>query len=366
MKKIWFGLLTICLCQQMVAQDLSGKKKQLEELNEEISKQEEFIQLTEEEQRRKQQDLLQTERQKAQTDKKVKNLLSSEKETKKKLDFTIKELKSTSSYLEDLVDLCQNELNSLVLAHYQSEIFPEKKLECRFLANMVEMTTQKIYEFDSKKHSLEKKKASENKQYEDVIWSRIVADKKRKEYAQTIVSIQSNIEELEQERAEALARKKELEENALALDQLIKRLQTEIIEQDFSYEFSTAKLVWPLQGSIIKPYGEQYNAQYKVSTINKGIDIAVPEGTAVMAVEGGEVAFAEWYNGAGKLIIIDHKNGYHTLYSHNSALLVSKGDKVFKNQEIALSGKTGSAKVPSLHFEIRRRGAPVDPMEYLE
>jgi len=118
--------------------------------------------------------------------------------------------------------------------------------------------------------------------------------------------------------------------------------------------------------SLTKQYGEQKSDQYRVSLLNNGIDIGLAVGSEIMAVDAGVIAFAEWYNGAGKLIVIDHQNGFHSLYSHNSKLLVSKGDVISRNQIIALSGMTGSAEVPSVHFELRKRGAPVDPMDYLE
>ncbi len=366
MRKILFLLMAISLMFPLFAQSLDEKKKQLDELNEQISREQELIRSKEEQKKKKQQDLQNTEKKKTETENKVKKLRSSEQESKQKLDSTIQELKSTSSYLENLTELCQEEVNTLVLAHYQSEIWTEKRFDCKLLASLVEMTSEKIGQIDGKKNSLEKKKASENKQYENVIWSRIVADKKRKEYTSEIASLQTNIQKLERERKQALDRKKELEANAAALDQLIKKLQVEVVKEDFSYEFSTSRLIWPLKGKIIKPFGEQYNEQYKVTTRNDGIDIAAVEGTEVACVEDGVVAFAEWYNGAGKLVIIDHQNGFFTLYSHNSTLLVSKGEAVKKQQPIALSGKTGSAEIPCLHFEIRKRGNPVDPRKYLE
>lgn len=366
MRRLLIGLILVILQLTIFAQDLDEKQQQLKKINEQISKQEELIQLTEEQKLQKQNDLKKTEKKKVETEKKVKSLLSTENEHKKKLNSTMKEIKSTTNHLQELLNLCETEVNNLVLAHYQKQLFTEKELECKLLANLVKHTSEEIFQVDSKWGSLQKKKYHTNKEYENVIWSRIVADRKRKEYSNKIASIQNNIQKLEQEKQRALARKKELEQNAIALDKLIKKLQIEIIEDDYSYQFSTSKLIWPLRGEIIRPYGEQYNAQYKVSTRNDGIDIAVPAGSEVVSVEDGEIAFAEWYNGAGKLIIIDHKNGFYTLYSHVGSLLVSKGDKVKKNQKIALSGQTGSAQVPSLHFEIRKRGIPVDPMQYLE
>ncbi|MDO9576853.1 MAG: peptidoglycan DD-metalloendopeptidase family protein [Candidatus Cloacimonadales bacterium] len=366
MKKFWTGLIIVLISFQLSSQDLNEKKKQLEKLNEKISQEQELIRQKEEEKKQTEKDLQLKEQQKKEAEKKVRNLQKSEKSTKNVLDGTIEELRSTASFLQDLTNLCEKEVNNLVIAHYQSEIFPEKKLECRFLASLVAQTTNEINEISGKKQSLESKQKKVNRDYEDLVWTRIVTNKKSKEYKNEISSLQTNISQIDKDKAAALARKNQLEEDAAALDELITKLQTEILNEDFSYQFSTAKLIWPVKGKILRPFGEQHSAEYKVSTINNGIDISVAEGTSVQAVDDGVVAFAEWYNGAGKLVIIDHKNGFYTLYSHNNSLLVSKGESVKKNQVIAYTGKTGSVEEPCLHFEIRKRGNPVDPMDWLE
>ena len=231
---------------------------------------------------------------------------------------------------------------------------------------MILQTADQINTTQGEKSTLEKNKKKENKEYEDLIWTRIVTNKKSKKYSGQIGSLQKDISKYEKERKAAMERKKQLETEAAALDELITKLQAEILEDHFTYKFSTPKLIWPLKGEIIRDFGEHKSKEYKVSTINNGIDISAEEGTSVVAIEEGIVAFAEWYNGAGKLVIIDHRNGFYSLYSHNSSLLVSKGDSVTRNQLIALSGKTGSTEQPCLHFELRKRGTPVNPLDYLE
>ena len=366
MKKVWIGLIIALICRQLYSQDLNEKKKQLDQLNEQILKEQELIRQKDELKQQTEKDLKQKEQQKKEAEKKVQNLKESEKSTKSILDGTVDDLKSTTAYLHYLTRLCEKELNSLIIAHYQSEIFPEKRLECRFLASLVAQTTNKINTVSGKKQSLESRQKKVNREYEDLVWTRIVTDKKKKEYTTQISSLQTNMSQLEKDKTAALNRKKQLEEEATALNELITRLQTEIISEDFSYQFSTPRLIWPVKGRIIRPFGEQKSTEYKVSTRNNGIDIEAAEGTSVQAVDDGVVAYAEWYTGAGKLVIIDHKNGFYTLYSHNSSLLVSKGEQIKKSQIIALSGKTGSVEEPCLHFEIRKRGNPVNPMEYLE
>jgi septal ring factor EnvC (AmiA/AmiB activator) len=86
----------------------------------------------------------------------------------------------------------------------------------------------------------------------------------------------------------------------------------------------------------------------------------------VLAVDDGEIIFADRYGGQGKMLIIDHKNGFFSLYGYNSDLLVARGDSVTRGQVIARSGMTGSASAPSLHFELRKDGKAVNPVPYFE
>jgi murein DD-endopeptidase MepM/ murein hydrolase activator NlpD len=112
---------------------------------------------------------------------------------------------------------------------------------------------------------------------------------------------------------------------------------------------------WPLRGRVISGFPK-----------NDGLDLAVPEGTAVHAAEDGVVAYAgNELKGYGNLILIRHSNGYVTAYAHASELMVKRNDSVRRGQVIAKSGQSGSVSSPQLHFEIRKGSTPVDPMQFL-
>jgi septal ring factor EnvC (AmiA/AmiB activator) len=125
------------------------------------------------------------------------------------------------------------------------------------------------------------------------------------------------------------------------------------------------RLPWPLQGQVLARFGSQKHPQFGTTIFRRGIDIAARVGDEVRAVDGGQVAKADWFKGYGKLVIIDHGGGMYTLYGHLSQLEVNNGDRVERGQVIGLAGDTGSLKGAKLYFEVRRNGAAEDPLLWL-
>lgn len=117
--------------------------------------------------------------------------------------------------------------------------------------------------------------------------------------------------------------------------------------------------LWPASGKITSVFGPRWGA------FHAGIDLGISTGTQVKAARAGTVTFSGNAGGYGLLVKISHSGGYETRYAHNSKLLVKVGDKVSAGQVVALSGNTGQSTGPHLHFEIRRLGVAVNPMNYL-
>ena len=121
------------------------------------------------------------------------------------------------------------------------------------------------------------------------------------------------------------------------------------------------RLRWPVQGRVISQFGSG-----SAGKSSDGIDIAVPEGTSVRAAENGVVIYAgDGLKGFGNTILVRHEDGLVTVYGHASQLKVKRGDQIKRGQELALSGMTGDADRPKLHFEVRKGTSPVNPMTYL-
>jgi murein hydrolase activator len=156
----------------------------------------------------------------------------------------------------------------------------------------------------------------------------------------------------------------QLEENAHHLTRLIDSLSeilTDIPAPPAAHtRFSNlkGKLAWPVKGDVRKLFGHRKppsNLRWQ------GVVIKAPEGNNVRAISHGRVAFSDWLRGMGNLIIIDHGDGYLSLYGHNQSLYKSAGDWVEAGDIIASIGNSGGQNQTSLYFEIRKKGKPLNP-----
>ena len=119
---------------------------------------------------------------------------------------------------------------------------------------------------------------------------------------------------------------------------------------------------WPALAPITSRFGMRVSPIDGVERLHAGIDLGVSTGTPIRASKAGTVTVAEWSDVYGLMVVIDHGDGYETLYAHNSALAVSAGTRVEQGQVVSLSGSTGWSTGPHLHFETHYQGAPVDPL----
>ena len=119
---------------------------------------------------------------------------------------------------------------------------------------------------------------------------------------------------------------------------------------------------WPVEGPIIAPFGVRWQGG---PNIHRGVDIVVPTGTPVYAMSDGEVRFAGTMTDFGLVVWVDHRDAILTIYAHLSEIHVVEGQAVTKDQTLGLSGESGNASGPHLHFEIRGRGHQVDPVAML-
>jgi septal ring factor EnvC (AmiA/AmiB activator) len=152
----------------------------------------------------------------------------------------------------------------------------------------------------------------------------------------------------------------ELERLLEVIEQAVADLQTPAEYQDFAS--LKGDMHWPVTGKPSNRYGSR-RASSQLRW--KGLVIPAEEGSNVAAIHNGRVVFADWFRGSGLLLIIDHGDGYMSLYAHNQALLRDVGEWVSAGSPVATVGNSGGQREAALYFEIRQDGKPINPNGWL-
>ena len=129
-----------------------------------------------------------------------------------------------------------------------------------------------------------------------------------------------------------------------------------------AFAATRGKLPWPVDGRLLARFGESRGDDARTKW--DGVMISASAGSQVHAVHGGRVVFADWLRGAGLLVILDHGNGFLSLYGHNQTLLKSAGDVVKAGESISTVGNSGGQDTSALYFAIRQQGHPSDPAQW--
>jgi septal ring factor EnvC (AmiA/AmiB activator) len=194
----------------------------------------------------------------------------------------------------------------------------------------------------------EAKKAEEARRLEQ---AKQAEQAKREEQAKQ-VELARRAEEQQIERARKIAQEEESKESARA---------SEAAATPQSGEGLKKGLRWPLRGTLMARFG----TNRPEGGIWRGVLIKARDGTPVHAVGGGTVVYSNWLRGFGNLLILDHGEEYLSVYAYNQSLLKQVGDSVRAGDPLALAGSTGGQVDSALYFEIRHRGAAVDPLAFL-
>jgi len=120
-----------------------------------------------------------------------------------------------------------------------------------------------------------------------------------------------------------------------------------------------------VQGEVLRGFGRSVHPRFKTVTLNNGLNIQAPQGSPVAAVAAGSVEFCEDLPGFGPCVILDHGEGYYTLYAHLDRVFVAAGAEIARGQVIAEVGRPSAGEEYQLYFEVRHGRTPLDPADWL-
>ncbi len=171
---------------------------------------------------------------------------------------------------------------------------------------------------------------------------------------------QQRLAEQQRQQAEQLIEQKP-QQAAVGKQPQSAMVSTAVTHNGGSFSSVRGKLPWPVNGRLVANFGSP-----RGDTRSKwdGVLISSQSGTQVRAIHPGRVVFADWLRGAGLLVIVDHGDGYLSLYGHNQSLLSSPGDMVQTGQAISTVGNTGGQDQAALYFAIRQKGKPANPTQW--
>jgi len=173
----------------------------------------------------------------------------------------------------------------------------------------------------------------------------------------------ANLEQESHTRAQNLEK---LHSQQAGLEKLLRELREAMekypVEGNDAFAHLRGKLAWPVNGRVIARFGETRAGGVKWD----GVLVATERGAPVRAIYQGRIIYADWLPGLGLLTIVDHGDGYMSLYGHNERLYKAVGERVAAGDAIASAGDSGGSNRPELYFEIRKGGKPVDPRPWFK
>ena len=162
---------------------------------------------------------------------------------------------------------------------------------------------------------------------------------------------------------------RELEDASKKILEIIRESEKAEKEVPFSgkgFSGLKGKLPWPVEGKVAIAYGSQKDPQFNTPIFRSGTYIQSNAESNAKAVHAGKVVFAEWFKGYGRLVIVNHGDGYHTLYGSLSEIFMRVGDIIKEKQSVGRVGNSGIINTPGLYFEVRYKGKPLDPLQWLQ
>lgn len=176
-----------------------------------------------------------------------------------------------------------------------------------------------------------------------------------------LLELQNNIAARNDELEQLQIDQSQLQQLMQAISEAVERMPAPADALPFTAR--RGQLPRPVNGEVVQNFGSRYGDG---NLRRQGILLAAPEGTQVRAVHSGRVVFADWLRGTGLLVIIDHGDGYMSLYGNNQALVKAAGDSVIADEIIAISGSSGGADNLGVYFEIRHHGAAQNPTDWVQ
>lgn len=371
---------------------LREKREELKQVKRELDRERKQAQQVARKERSLFEELDRIDRELQQKGRELKELQARLKVSTERLQTTQRDIKLTRNQLDQIQGLFRRRVRAIykqgrhgyVQALLSSEDLSGAGRRIRYLAAIANQDQRMVAAYTAALETLGDQQAELERSKAELTLSQKAVTAKREEILGEQQARRLLLAKVQEHKKEHLAAIRELELATRELQDLIARLQQQRRPQIGrgphpkplripgrsegplgAFASLKGRLPWPTSGALVSTFGRQEHARYRTVTFNHGIEIRAPEGQKIVSVFEGVVLYADWFKGYGRLIVLDHGDGYYTVYAHAAEILVEVGDRVAKGQIIGLVGNTGSVSGSQLYFEVRYRGGPQDPLAWL-
>lgn len=315
-------------------------------------------------------------------DLKISDLMSDIDDTQSVIDEKQAEINEKNVEINELTEVIDENTDKLkarmkIMYEYGTSSYLELILESKGLSDffnrvsvvkdIVKHDRELINTYVNSKNEVEAAKAVVEAEKAEQVEAKSILEGKKSELVNLQNQKQELIDSLNSDIKSLEAEEKKIEQDYNSLkSELNKALEASKTSSSTVVYSGNGKFLWPSPVStrITSGFGKRNKPNAKATSVHRGIDIGVPQGSNVLAAEAGKVVTAGYNSSYGYYATVNHGGGYVTLYAHNSKLLVSKGDSVTRGQVIAKAGSTGNSTGPHIHFEVMVNGVCQNPTKY--
>ena len=235
------------------------------------------------------------------------------------------------------------------------------------VSNLIKNNDETIREIKELQVELESKKETLTKQMDEINKNKIIVEEEKGKLDKLNKENKAKVKKLIKLQGELSSQIKLTEKEISELESRGQEINNEIVSSSGGGSYNGSKMAWPVIGytNLSSKFGYRIHPISGEKKLHTGIDIPAPAGTPVVAANSGTVIISRYDNSYGNMVAIDHGGGIVSFYAHNTERLVKVGDKVSKGQKISTVGTTGYSTGNHLHFEVKKNGTFVDPMNYL-
>lgn len=379
--RLFCVFILIFLVSVGFADEVAEKSRQLQQLKKDISKVKEQKKQVSNQKRSVQSELLKINKELAKKEKELKMYEAKLAESEKQLAYLTIELRKAESQLDQSRKTLYRKVRAMYKSGYEMgnlgyvKLITKEENDVNYLGsrykymNAIAMADKEIVDkAEDRRNNVDYNKRMVEAKKQEILSYKTELEKVKKDIEKKKSERQKLLAKVSKEEKELINRLEALERSVAQLERLIAQLQAQNQQRSAgrgtwseevisNFDSKSGMLPWPVSGRIIE------NSSPSMS----GVTIQADYGTNVRCVEDGIVDYARMFDGVGygQMVIINHGNGYRTLYSHLSTILIKEGQRVNKGQVIGKVGDTGSNRGPMLYFEVWKGAKPLPARQWL-